>query len=179
MSLSWNVLSPPARNESLMLSLTSVFAMCDCSNNGAGESTRLVFAEEPADSGAPQISHSTRDGWFTKVHRGQETVSRGPRGDKDALEIGWSVSCAMAGDPTEPSNGDSRLVTALIAALRTVVNGGLMPHARQGGKFVAALAVAGSKLDGTGLENEHMGQIQVALISFGDDELCGRLICGR
>jgi hypothetical protein len=53
-----------------------------------------------------------------------------------------------------------------------------MPHARQGGKFVAALAVAGSKLDGTGLENEHMGQIQVALIGFGDGELCGRFVCG-
>lgn len=54
-----------------------------------------------------------------------------------------------------------------------------MPHARQGGKFVAALAVAGSKFDGTGLEKEHMGQIQVALIGFGDGELCGRWVCGR
>lgn len=85
----------------------------------------------------------------------------------------------MAGDATELSNEDSRLVTALIAALRTVVNGGLMPHARQGGKFVAALAVVVSKLDGIGLENEHMGQIQVALIGFGDGKLCERLVCGR
>jgi hypothetical protein len=84
----------------------------------------------------------------------------------------------MAGDATELRNGDSRLATALIAALRTVVNGGLMPHARQGGKFVAALAVAGSKLDGTGLENEHMGHIQVALIGFGDSGFCWKLVCG-
>jgi hypothetical protein len=160
-----------------MLSLTSVFAMCDCSNNGAGESTRLALAE-PADKGAPQISHSTRDGWFTKVHRGQGTVPLDPERDRDALAFGWSVSCAMAGDATELSNGDSRLATALIAALRTVVNGGLMPHARQGGKFVAALAVAGSKLDGTGLENEHMGHIQVALIGFGDSGFCWKLVCG-
>lgn len=95
------------------------------------------------------------------------------------LAFGWPVSRVVAGDATELSNVDSRLVAALIAALRTVVNGGLMPHARQVGKFVAALAVAGSKLDGTGLENEHMGQIQVALIGFGDGELCERLVCGR
>lgn len=87
-----------------MLSLTSVFAICDCSNSGAGESTRLAFAEEPADRGAPQISHSTRDGWFTKVHRGQETVPPGPRGDRDALAFDWLVSCAMTGDPTELGN---------------------------------------------------------------------------
>ena len=42
-----------------------------------------------------------------------------------------------------------------------------MPHARHGGKGVLALAVAGSKFDGTGFENEHIGQIQVALASLG------------
>jgi hypothetical protein len=159
-----------------MQSLTSVFVMCDCSNMGAGESTRLALAKEFADIGAPHISHSTRDGWFTKVQRGQETVAPEPRGVEDTLVVGWPELWATTGDATELGK-KSRLVTALIAALRTVVNGGLIPHARQGGKCVVALAVAGSKLDGTGLENEHMGQIQVALIGFGDDKPCAWFVC--
>lgn len=52
----------------------------------------------------------------------------------------------------------------MIAAFKIVANGGLIPHARQGGIAVDAVAVDGSKLEGTGLENEHIGQIQVALI---------------
>lgn len=64
-----------------------------------------------------------------------------------------------------------------MAALSTVVNGGLIPHARQGGRCVAAVAVAGSKLDGTGLEKEQIGQIQVALTGFGEGDLvdCDRV----
>jgi len=85
----------------------------------------------------------------------------------------------MAVDGAELSKGESRVVAALIAAFSTVVNGGLIPHARQGGKCVAALAVAGSKLDGTGLENVHMGQIQVALIGLKEAGLWGRFVCGR
>jgi hypothetical protein len=38
-----------------------------------------------------------------------------------------------------------------------------MPHARHGGNGVRAFAVAGSKLDGTGLEKEQIGQTHVAL----------------
>jgi hypothetical protein len=72
----------------------------------------------------------------------------------------------MAGDETMLGRGESRVVAALIAAFSTVVNGGFIPHARQGGKCVAALAVAGSKLEGTGLENVHMGQTQVAFIGL-------------
>lgn len=116
-----------------------------------------------------------RDGWFTKVHRGQDTDPPGPG---DATEPGWGILCEMAGDAIK-GKGESRLVAALMAAFSTVVNGGLIPHARHGGKCVAALAVAGSKLDGTGLENEQIGQIQVALIDFGDKELCGMFDCGR
>lgn len=52
---------------------------------------------------------------------------------------------------------------AAIAAFTTCANGGLIPHAKQGGKGVRALAKAGSKLEGTGFENEHIGQTQVAL----------------
>lgn len=41
------------------------------------------------------------------------------------------------------------------------------------------VAVVGSKLEGTGLENEHMGQIQVALTGFGDCDWCGAADGGR
>lgn len=48
-----------------------------------------------------------------------------------------------------------------------------MPHARHGGIGVFSFEVEGSKLDGTGLENEHIGQIQVA---FGDIRGAGLLL---
>ena len=76
-------------------------------------------------------------------------------------------------------SGGSRLVAAVIAAFRTVVKGGLIPHARHGGRWVVAVAVAGSKFDGTGFENEQMGQIQVALTGLGDGEPCDTVDCGR
>lgn len=56
-------------------------------------------------------------------------------------------------------------VIAANAALTTRSNGGFMPHARHGGSGVRAFAVAGSKLDGTGLEKEHIGQTHVALVA--------------
>lgn len=59
---------------------------------------------------------------------------------------------------------EGRLDIAAMAALVTCTSGGLIPHARHGGRGVLALAVDGSKLEGTGLENEHIGQIQVALV---------------
>lgn len=151
-----------------MLSLTSVLAIWDCSNSGAGESTRLALPEDPPANGAPHISHSAKDGWFTKVQRGQGVDPPGPT---DQLLFDCTISCAWAGDGAEVGKGGSRLVAALIAAFRTVVNGGLMPHARQGGRCVAALAVAGSKFEGTGFENVHIGQIQVALMGFGDADV--------
>ncbi len=45
-----------------------------------------------------------------------------------------------------------------------------MPHARHGGNGVCAFAVAGSKFVGTGFENEHIGQIQVAVVIGGAGE---------
>lgn len=45
-----------------------------------------------------------------------------------------------------------------------------MPHAKQGGRLVDTVAVAGSKLDGTGFEKEHIEQIQVAFTGFGDGD---------
>lgn len=41
------------------------------------------------------------------------------------------------------------------------------------------MAVAGSKLDGTGLENEQIGHIHVALTGFGEGAWCGAADCGR
>lgn len=44
---------------------------------------------------------------------------------------------------------------------------------------MVAVAVAGSKLEGTGLEKEHIGQIQVALTGFGEEDWCGTTLWGR
>jgi hypothetical protein len=40
-----------------------------------------------------------------------------------------------------------------------------MPQAKHGGSGVCIVAVDGSKFVGTGLENVHMGQTQVALLA--------------
>jgi hypothetical protein len=66
------------------------------------------------------------------------------------------------------------LDAAAIAALRTTVNGGLIPQAKHGGSAVEALAVAGSKFDGTGLLKEQIGQIQVPLEGLGATRAEGR-----
>lgn len=50
---------------------------------------------------------------------------------------------------------------ATIAAFKTSGNGGLIPQARHGGSGNDSVAIVGSKLEGTGLENEHIGQTQV------------------
>jgi hypothetical protein len=42
-----------------------------------------------------------------------------------------------------------------------------MPQARHGGNGVCALAVEGSKLDGTGLEKLQMVQTHVAVLAWG------------
>lgn len=49
-----------------------------------------------------------------------------------------------------------------------------MPQARQGGRGVDAFAIAGSKLEGTGLENEHIGQTHVAFASLAGVESLAR-----
>lgn len=58
-----------------------------------------------------------------------------------------------------------RLAAFVIAALITTLNGGLIPHAKQGANGVRSSAVTGSKFDGTGFEKEHIGQIQVAVLA--------------
>jgi len=57
---------------------------------------------------------------------------------------------------------DCLLVALFIAAFSTWVKAGLIPHARHGGRGVRALAVAGSKLEGTGFEKLQMVHTHVA-----------------
>lgn len=59
------------------------------------------------------------------------------------------------------------LVAFEIAAFRICARVGLIPHAKQGGSGVWALAVEGSKFDGTGLEKLQMVQTQVAVLAGG------------
>lgn len=67
----------------------------------------------------------------------------------------------MAGD------GEGRLLAFDIAAFRTWLKVGLIPQARQGARGVWALAVVGSKLEGTGLEKLQIVQTQVAAVTVG------------
>lgn len=111
-------------------------------------------------SDAPHISHVDIDGWFANVHRGHPTVEDCD-GSSRALELIFPVEESA----TPGGNGRSlvpRLAAADIAAFRMVVKGGLIPHARQGGTGVEEVAATGSKFEGTGLENVHIGHIHVA-----------------
>lgn len=60
--------------------------------------------------------------------------------------------------------------TAATAAFSTTANGGLIPQARHGGRGMEALALLGSNFEGTGLEKEQIGHIQVALEGGRADE---------
>lgn len=66
------------------------------------------------------------------------------------------------------------LVALLMAAFSTCVKAGLMPHARHGGRGVWAFAVAGSKLEGTGLEKVQIVQTQVAALAGDGSTGAGR-----
>lgn len=61
-----------------------------------------------------------------------------------------------------------------MAALIRCSSGGFSPQAKHGGNGVFAFAMAGSKFDGTGLENEHIGQTQVAEALGGGAGVGGR-----
>lgn len=69
---------------------------------------------------------------------------------------------------------DCLLVALDIAAFRTCVRAGLIPHAKQGGRGVCAFAVWASKLDGTGFEKLHMVQTQVAVFVGAGSTDAGR-----
>lgn len=62
--------------------------------------------------------------------------------------------------------GAGRFDMAAMAALTTCTVGGFIPQARHGGMGVRD-ARAGSKLEGTGLEKEHIGHTHVALAGGG------------
>lgn len=64
-------------------------------------------------------------------------------------------------------DGAALLLAFDIAALSTWLNVGLMPHARHGGKGVWALAVVGSKFEGTGFEKLQIVQTHVAIEATG------------
>lgn len=65
-------------------------------------------------------------------------------------------------DLTSFGGGGGLFDMPAIAAFTTCTVGGLIPQARHGGIGVRD-ANAGSKLEGTGFEKEHMGHTQVAL----------------
>lgn len=54
-----------------------------------------------------------------------------------------------------------------MAAFKIWASGGLIPHAKHGGSGVWTLADAASKLEGTGLEYEQIGQTHVAVFGLG------------
>ena len=86
------------------------------------------------------------------MHLGQESAE-----PLEFVEAATPVAFSLGGGP-----GAGRFDMAAIAALTTCTVGGLIPQARHGGIGVRE-ASAGSKLEGTGLENEHIGHTQVAL----------------
>lgn len=54
-----------------------------------------------------------------------------------------------------------------MAAFKTCGKDGFIPQFKQGGNSILEFAVPGSKLDGTGLENEQILQTHVALLCLG------------
>lgn len=86
---------------------------------------------------------------------------------------------SLGGNGSCLGSGDSRLAAALIAAFSTVVKGGFIPQARHGGRLTVAVAVAGSKFEGTGFEKEQMGQIQLAFIGLEEGGGCFAIEGGR
>lgn len=135
---------------------------------GAGDSSRrgpaasLSFELNDTRE-APHISHSSKDGWLLNVHLGHDNELPLVLDCKSAVGV---LICSCWGKlfiGTESViSVELLLVAAAIVAFNTIVRGGLMPHARQGGSGVEAVAVAGSKLEGTGFEKEQIGQTHVA-----------------
>lgn len=180
-----------------MLSLFSVPGAGRWFNTGPGDSFRTPGSSSPVGTSretreAPQSSHESREGWFSKVHRGHGNVAAVLSGAWiSGLGLGLALGerlahtadcgLGLSGPPRigigvlkgVDGEGGGRFVAFEIAALRTSASGGFMPQARQGGSGVCALAVAGSKFAGTGLEKEHIGQIQVAELT-GDGSGVGR-----
>jgi len=107
---------------------------------------------------ASHISQAVSDGWFSNVHLGQRKVDEPAILLDEILQL-WTE--ALSG--VEGILDACLLLSAAIAALTTWSSGGFIPHARHGGSGVCAFTAEGSKLEGTGFENEHIGQTHVAL----------------
>ena len=117
------------------------------------------------------------------MHRGQ-AIGEGREDEDRSIEVPALGNCvgSRSESPTPVRTGSAiaRFVAAAIADLRIVVKGGFIPHAKHGGNGVEAVAVVGSKLEGTGLEKEHIEQTQVAFTGLGGDttpEAKGLLLC--
>ncbi len=111
--------------------------------------------------GAPHISQDNKEGWLENVQRGHWKPSV-------FVEFGGGeLICNELRLPILPSPGfDCRLAIFDIAAFRTSVRAGLIPQARHGGNGVCAVAVVGSKLEGTGLGKLHIVQTHVAVVAW-------------
>lgn len=117
--------------------------------------SRRLSAADTSD--APHISQTVKEGWFWNVHRGH--VKELAPGEPPPGPAGVIVSLACAGGSPEAC----LFVIAAIAAFTTWTNDGFIPHARHGANGVRAFAAVGSKLEGTGFENEHIVHTHVAL----------------
>ena len=80
---------------------------------------------------------------------------------------GTVLPLGCCGARSRLAEADARLAFALIAAFNMVENEGWTPQVRQVGSGKLAFAVRGSKLEGTGFENEQIGQIHVPIDSGG------------
>lgn len=94
-------------------------------------------------SEAPHISQDRREGWLAKVHRGQWKEASGSelRGGVvrpgDCGEVRSEICFGLTGSGVWRAGLDGPRVDALlIAAFRTWVRVGLMPHAKHGGRGV-------------------------------------------
>lgn len=128
-----------------------------------------------------------------KVHRGHWKEASG----SDVLRAGLGCEAPGAVDPEPsliwvPPRSDTGLgrtgrgawsaappvcrpTAAEMAALRTWVRVGLMPHDRHGGSGVWALAVEGSKLEGTGFEKLQIVHTHVVALAGGGSTGGGRM----
>jgi hypothetical protein len=118
--------------------------------------------------GLLHISQFRNPGWLANVHRGHVI-------DPEASFEGGSAGGGLEWLALLATDAAARCVFPAMAALRTCLNSGLIPHVRHGGNGKASVAMVGSKLDGTGLRKEQIGQIHVPLSTCGEGACTGGL----